>query len=234
MIADMKRAFDLSKAAKLLVSDPAAKDFVKAVKVFDAVSSVRLDLQSVEVSARALSDMRGHEGDSDVSSLGLALMTHAVVTYSRATHTKAVERFNVGITASYNKDDLRVHQSIVDLRNSVIAHFGSGESGWHDERVVYFENGNRAGLTTVHKRTNFEGNTIDQLLHLCSKAISYAKQLERDRASVLSEVLSKVPREVEAVIDHCIFEPFNFYDGSESAIRSFWENHRAFQESRNQ
>jgi hypothetical protein len=168
----MRRVFDLTSAALALAGNSKGKRFIKAVRKFQSAISVSTDLAEVRKSVEELQTMR--DDLADKSHIARALLTHAVVVYCRASHTKAVERYDVGVVGAYSPEQKKYHQIIIDLRNKVLAHFGPGE-GWHDERVLYLEQEHGDAITAVHHRVNSDSYVFDILENLLETAIPYIK-----------------------------------------------------------
>lgn len=227
----MNIAFDLTTAVNSLDKNGAHRDFITAVKKFDAAVSVELDLQSVARSVAVLETLNNSADTPEKSHLGLAMITHAVITYARATDTEAIQRFKVGVTKGYTQSQRVTHNEILDLRNRCLAHFGPGKDMWHDERVVYVEMDEGAGITSVNRRTHFTNKLTSDLKELCEKALSNAELLQIARADELSELISKVSPELDAIIDSHIFDVADFFKESPEAARKFF-GRRSFAEIR--
>jgi len=214
----MKRAYDLTAAATFLASNPNAQDFIEAVRKFQSVISVSTDLMQSKESVDALREMR-----LDISSnphIARALLMHAVVVYCRASHTKAVERYNVGVIGAYSAELRKKHQEIVTLRNKVLAHFGPGE-GWHEERVIYLEQVHGDGITAVHQRVNSDSMVFDNLYELLEVAIPHVKKKEVSRATELDAALDKSP-ELFKEIHLLPFDVEAFYKSTPDGAKNFW------------
>lgn len=125
----MQRAYDLTASSLFLAANPKAEPLIKAVRKFQSAISVSTDLAEVKKSVDELQKMREEVGDN--GHIARALLVHAVVVYCRACHTKAVERYDVGVTGAYSTEKKEAHKFIVNLRDKIIAHFGPGE-GWHE------------------------------------------------------------------------------------------------------
>ncbi|MBN9452945.1 MAG: hypothetical protein J0I42_13435 [Bosea sp.] len=214
----MRRAFDLTSAVLLLAANPKAEGFIKAVRKFQSAVSVSTDLAEVRRSVEELQAMRDDVGDR--SHLARALLTHAVVVYCRASHAKAIERYDVGVIGAYSPEQREAHKLIVNLRNKVIAHFGPGEN-WNDERVLYLEQEHGDGITAVHYRTNSDSQVSDSLESLLDIAIPYVKSKESERAAEIDAELSRTP-ELFDVISRMPFNVEKFYDGVPGGAENFW------------
>jgi hypothetical protein len=214
----MQRAFDLSAAASVLSADPKAEPFIKAVRKFQSAISVSTDLADVKKSVEELQKMR--EDVSDNGHIARALLIHAVVVYCRASHTKAVERYDVGVIGAYSPEQREAHKMIVRLRDKALAHFGPG-GGWYDERVLYLEQDHGDSITAVHNRVNSDSMVFDILENLLEAAIPYVKEKEVDRARELDEELTKTP-ELFEVINRIPFDVEVFYKDVPGGIQNFW------------
>ncbi|MBY5824928.1 hypothetical protein [Rhizobium leguminosarum] len=212
----MRRVFDLTSAAAVLAANPKAEPFIKAVRKFQSAVSVSTDLAEVKKSVEELQKMR-----EDVDGhIARALLTHAVVVYCRASHTKAIERYDVGVIGAYSPQQREAHNLIVNLRDKVLAHFGPG-GGWYDERVLYLEQDHGDAITAVHHRVNSDSMVFDILENLLEAAIPYVKDKEVDRAKEIDAELTKAP-ELFKLIDRIPFDVQEFYKDVPGGIENFW------------
>lgn len=214
----MPRVFDLTKAAILLAANPNAEPFIKAVRKFQSAISVSTDLAEVKKSVEELQKMRDDVGGK--GHIARALLTHAVVVYCRASHTKAVERYDVGVIGAYSPEQREAHKLIVNLRDKVLAHFGPGD-GWYDERVLYLEQDHGDSITAVHHRVNSDSMVFDILEKLLEVAMPYVKEKEVDRAREIDTELIKTP-ELFKLIDLIPFDVEAFYKGVPNGVENFW------------
>ncbi|HWT57495.1 MAG TPA: hypothetical protein VN284_06545 [Rhizobium sp.] len=214
----MNKAFDLTAAAAHLSDNPKAADFIKAVRKFQSAVSVTNDLKEAQVSVNALIAMRGDDSAQDY--LIRALLMHAVVTYCRASTTKAIERYNVGVTGAYSPEQKEQHESIVFLRDRVLAHFGPGD-GWHIEKVIYTEQEHGDAITAVHKRVASDSVVVDVLKELLTAAIPYVEARQAERAKELDTVLHS-NQQLYKLIDRVPFDPMAFFGDTACAGEDFW------------
>ncbi|UIK04770.1 hypothetical protein [Neorhizobium galegae] len=214
----MQRVFDLTSAAAVLAANPKAEPFIKAVRKFQSAISVSADLVEVKKSVEELQKMR--EDVDDHGHIARALLIHAVVVYCRASHTKAIERYDVGVVGAYSPQQREAHKVIVNLRDKVLAHFGPG-GGWHDERVLYLEQDHGDAITAVHHRINSDSMVFDILENLLETAIPYVKDKEVDRAKEIDAELTKAP-ELFKLIDRIPFDVEEFYKDVTGGIQNFW------------
>jgi hypothetical protein len=114
-----------------------------------------------------------------------ALLSNAVILYARGTKTTSRERKNFDLISKFTDEEKTVHAELCDLRDSAIAHFGSGGSyrgEWQVELVVLqFKDGEgKPGVATRRK-------AIDKLLLQRAR-----KQIETAHAFLRSEALAKL------------------------------------------
>ncbi|MER9022513.1 hypothetical protein NKI01_08075 [Mesorhizobium sp. M0815] len=209
MTQSSNRAFDLTAVVGDL-HPTRHKDLVRAIKAFHAVESVGLDLKDAEESIAFLQKIDREVSDETLG-LGKALLVHAIVVYSRATHTKAINRFNVGVMGGYDQALKAKHAEVITLRDKCIAHFGPGKDLWHDERVIYVEKETENGLHLVHRRTNFSAKVIADLHDLLTAAIRRGKELERERAIDLGTLITEADNDAWAAIDRHQFDMAAFF-----------------------
>lgn len=223
-----RKTFDLSLVADRMTGGKHAQ-FVKAVRVFHAACSVALDLRAVRLSVDELIRIDRAELSPELSHLGQALLTHAVINYARATHSQAITRFNVGVTKAYDARQRSLHNDIIVLRDKCLAHFGTGDL-WHDERVLYLETDQGKSVTTAHRRINYRQDTIDALDELLDKAIPFLKQLQSQRADDLNSALQALPSDLNDAINKAVFEPIHFFGGDTEAHRKFWDEYAFYED----
>jgi hypothetical protein len=219
----MKRALDLSTAIKDEDKD-SRDEFVLSVRKMHAAMSVGLDLDAVKASVDRLMEMQENSDGDMPSDLANALLTHAIVIYSRATHTTSKHRYLVGVTKAYTKEQKKLHKVIVDLRDNCLAHWGPGLDRWYDERIIYIETDNSAGLTNVHRRTNYDHRIIFVLNELVTLAIPFVKTLQLERAAELGNIMPSISKEMNKLVDASPFDIKAFYGDMPDAEELFWED----------
>ncbi|AWC22227.1 hypothetical protein CO731_01683 [Aminobacter sp. MSH1] len=199
------------------------KALIRGIRAFHAVVSVTLDLNHVRMSVDTLRGLDIADTSHETSQLGSALLTHAVVIYARATHSKAVDRYQVGVTGAYHHAALKAkHEEIIRMRDKSIAHFGPGKNRWNDDRVVLLEQDKGSALTVVHHRTNLAGGVVEDLDTLLSAAIPHVLRLQKDRAGELDDALVRADQEANDLIDKHEFDVAAFYQGSAELVANFW------------
>lgn len=200
------------------------KTFVKNVRAFHAVFSVALDLEAVRASVEELVQVDTQPMTDRNSHVGNALLTHAVITYARATHSKAVARFNVGVVTAYNSRQREMHNAITNLRDKCFAHFGPGNDFWNDERVVYLKSERGHAATVVHRRVNYRQATIESLKELVSVAIPHLETLKKHRAEELHEQMRNLDEDTWGIIRNNKFDVDLFFEETPEIIKNFWED----------
>jgi hypothetical protein len=220
----MRAAYDLTKALDELKRAGANSALIKGIRKFHAVTSVKIDLITTTESVDELQDTLRLSGNT--RRVASALFLHAVVTYSRATHTNTSSRYNVGVTGAYDKEQLAQHKAITDLRDKCIAHFGYGVE-WNDERAILrTENGMNA-VTSAHMRSTYNDSVLASFNDLLSVALPHVTGLEVARGTELVELMNKTSAIELDIIRKFPFEPVRFYGGNPAAEEEFWRFRRA-------
>lgn len=214
----MRKALDLTSAiGELEASND--KTLVTAIRKFHTVSSVSVDLNEVKASLEDLDRMEREHSFGSPHVAG-AILAHAIVTYSRASHSDPISRWRADVTGAYNEAELKMHKAIVAIRDKSIAHFGYGED-WNDERVIYKMDGDRVGVTTVHRRSSFRRETRGNLATLLKKALPHTDNLIKLRADELLNTLICSPVESLEIIRRHGFDPAPYLD-MEDPDEEFW------------
>jgi hypothetical protein len=122
-----------------------------------------------------------------------ALLNNALILYVRATKTTSEERVGFDLRSRFSEEEKVAHQELSDLRDSAIAHYGSGGSyrgEWQAELVILQFKGENAKPGVVTRR-----QTIDKkLAKRARKQIEVAQALLR---ALSLEKLSEVTDELK-------------------------------------
>ncbi|MJW61680.1 hypothetical protein DO580_24645, partial [Salmonella enterica subsp. enterica] len=188
----MKAAFDLTLVEKIIDNDPESIRFRNELKIFISIYSVYLDLVEVRNTIDAYGNIQSGAFDSQISR---ALLTHAVIIYCRASHTKSRDRNSGGVTGAYSEDQMKEHNFITNLRDKVFAHFGLG-GGWNDERVILIKENDEFGIKAVHHRVNVDTEIFDKLRSLTDSSIPHVHKKIIDRVQPVFSALWKIPSSV--------------------------------------
>lgn len=127
-----------------------------------------------------------------------ALLNNAVILYVRATKTDSRERDGFDLRARFDDAQKRAHKELCDLRDSAIAHFGSGGDyggEWQAELVILQFQGDEAKPAVATRR-----QTVDRkLAHRARKQIELALGMMRALAlEKLAEVTEALNEAVAA------------------------------------
>lgn len=151
-----------------------------------------------------------------------ALLNQTIILYARATSTngKGGERGPTGIAEQLDADQLKDHETLLLLRNRVIAHVYPGQvvSGkvWREEKVFLVKN--QFGITPLAgtKRISFDPH----IFYVIARQIPFALQIVKLR---LDEELDKAFQIINntdipfGILSQCLVNPVDFY-GSEDAV----------------
>lgn len=123
---------DLTRLARALQLESAHPALSKAVGLASAVGSIRDDLVDAAGGLRLIDQLAGSDqaeidaaDRTDVTRIIGALFDHAIILYARATTTQSDRLPLLGTPK--DPDDRALHDEILRLRNSVVAHFGRGD-----------------------------------------------------------------------------------------------------------
>lgn len=136
---------DLTSLSRALQAEGVHPELVKAVGLAAAVGSIRDDLLDAAAGLRLIDKFTTSEQSdadtvdrTDASTTVGALFDHAIILYARATTPKG-ERLSL-IGTPKDPDDRALHDEVLRLRSSVVAHFGRGdlltEGPFYKEAVI--------------------------------------------------------------------------------------------------
>ncbi|MDH6273553.1 hypothetical protein GFL80_24330 [Rhizobium leguminosarum bv. viciae] len=221
-------AIDLTLVKRTLKKHVDLEDFTNAIGLFEAAASVLCELTyDVIGSLDTLAEI--HTDRVVAEKFSGALMTHAVISYCRATHSGGSARNPIG-AGKYTADQRKKHDKITDLRDKVIAHFGSPtkEYGlkWLDERATVRVGADDENFKFSRRRAKYLGAAIADLRELAPIAADRAKVIRDERAKALNELYLKHaadPRVVEAMALR--FDPNDFF-GPGPVADGYWDGDR--------
>lgn len=123
---------DLMRLSHALQAENSHPELVKSVGLAASVGSIRDDLLDAAAGLRLIEKFTGAdqtEADAaeqaNASTIVGALFDHAIILYARATTPKG-ERLRL-IGTPKGQDDRILHDEILRVRSSVVAHFGRGD-----------------------------------------------------------------------------------------------------------
>ncbi|MDV4178753.1 hypothetical protein R1521_09575 [Rhizobium brockwellii] len=226
---DDRFAIDLTLVRRALEQHDDLGEFTKAIRRFEAAASILCELKyDVIGSLDTLAEI--HTDQVAAEKFSGALMTHAVVSYCRATHSDADGRWHIGATTKYTPDQKKKHEKIVDLRDEVIAHFGVPEEEhglkWLDERATVRVVGDAENFKFSRTRAYYLAAAIADLRELATISAARAEVIRDERAKSFNELYLKHaadPRVVEAMALR--FDPNDFF-GPGPVADGYWDGAR--------
>ncbi|WP_156383347.1 hypothetical protein [Rhizobium sp. Root483D2] len=202
-------------------------DFCRLIRQYDSCCSTRNDLRSASNSITTLKNI--HEFAEMRKAYGEALVTHAVLMYTRSCHSKQSRRSNVGATKDFTSRHKACHARVVDLRDKVIAHFGdpiffSGRD-WVKERPTYIVTDDHEGLAFCSIRSIYNLDIVADLTEVISRSLeTITKIIEEKDAALCVQIEERISDlRLKNAIESSPFQPEKFYHSAE-AVRSYWEN----------
>ncbi len=190
--------FNLTALADRLFEEKRLLPLANAIRRARDIHSLVTDLSHAVESLDAL-DRLGDVSTGDL--LGVvtqaALMNNAVVLYARATKTTSLERRGFDLVSRFTTDERIVHSELCDLRDTAIAHFGSGGSyrgEWQAELVVLQIKGGDGKPGVISRR-----KTLDE--KLIKRARKQIESAHRRLKAISIEKLDDISRELGKVAD---------------------------------
>ncbi|TCA53738.1 hypothetical protein [Rhizobium leguminosarum] len=222
---DGKQAVDITAVRHALQGERDLKQLVNSIWQYEAAQSIVADLRDAKLSVEALIQI---EADKEARrKLSGALMTHAVLSYCRATLPGSEGRAHIEMTGNYSVDQKKKHKRIVHLRNNVFAHFGMPSkehgSGWIEERAIIKIVGDREQPSFVRNRANYLGDVVEDLHELLQVAIDTGIAIREKRVAFMTEEIGKHvddPR-VGRAIKSSPFNPLKFFGAGQ--MEDFWD-----------
>ncbi|MBY3163341.1 hypothetical protein HFO65_22245 [Rhizobium laguerreae] len=225
----MKVAIDLNSLQTDLRKIPKYKELDKRISRFASAISFQADLESVQTSLTALSEIDANGAVDSRRALGSALMTHALTMYCRASIEDGNGRFKIGVTKDYSAEQMRKHKEVVKLRNKTFAHFdvGQGEYGtqWGREAVVFKSTDSNSNIIAIVRRSNYIARLVFDLSDLCEVALMTCKnkvqQVKAELNSLFFSMADQDQNLVQMMQNH-VFRPSEFFDHPD-ADEWFWQ-----------
>jgi len=142
-----------------------------------------------------------------------ALLNNALILYVRATKTDSRERDGFDLRARFDEAQKLVHKELCDLRDSAIAHFGSGGDyggEWQAELVILQFQGSEAKPAIATRRQTVDRNLAGRARQQIEVALEMMRALSREKLDevtlALNEAAAADPKFSEEVWVH----PLNF------------------------
>ncbi|EPR17739.1 hypothetical protein M527_15510 [Sphingobium indicum IP26] len=127
-----------------------------------------------------------------------ALLNNALVLYVRATKTESKERGGFDLRARFGDEEKVVHKELSDLRDSAIAHFGSGGSyggEWQAELVILQFSGAEAKVGVVTRRQTVDRNLVRRARQQIETALNLMRAVYYEK---LAEITASIEAEAAA------------------------------------
>lgn len=218
-----RQAFDLVAGSSKLVG--AEFDALKkAIRRAHATESIYLDLEAVQESLDGLVAIGRNPEGPKRNEVGIALFTHAVITYARAANS-SVERFKIGIEGAYSPEQRESHDRVLTLRDKCIAHYGEGSGNWYSEKMLYVDNGTKAYLTFAHKRTHVDYWIVTVMRDLLATAIPHVTSRKNTAADRVNEEILKLKGHGAETFLSVPFDTAQFFGKDADLNERFWEDH---------
>ncbi|TBB53387.1 hypothetical protein ELH44_06760 [Rhizobium ruizarguesonis] len=221
-----KYAYDLTQVRNMLNGHDDLVGYCTAIDRLGFALSTLTELQDATLTLDAIAEI--HTDPEALQIVSAALMTHAIIAYCRATHSGGRGRKKVGATKKYTPDQEKKHKDIAELRNEVIAHYGSPTQGhglkWLDERIVVKVVDDAEVFSFSRNRANYLAAAIADLRELLAAATATVEEVIEERAEFLNALNLKHisdDRVVEA-LSASPFDPYAFY-GVGQLADAFWD-----------
>ncbi|MGO8313421.1 hypothetical protein ACC797_13455 [Rhizobium ruizarguesonis] len=219
-------AIDLSQVKNSLKAHDDLADYCGAIDRLGFVLSTLAELQDATMALDAIAEI--HTDPEALQIVSAALMTHAIMAYCRATHSGGKGRKKVGATKNYTPDQEKKHKDIADLRDQVIAHYGTPTHRhglkWLDERLVVKIVDEAELFTFSRNRANYLAAAIADLRELLAVATATAEEVMEERSEFLNALNLKHigDKRVVDALNASPFDPFAFHGVGQMAD-AFWD-----------
>ncbi|MGR9345831.1 hypothetical protein ACU8NW_14605 [Rhizobium leguminosarum] len=219
-------AYDLTQVKNSLKGHGDLVDYCGAIHRLGVALSTLTELQDATLALDAIAEI--HTDPEALQVVSAALMSHAIMSYCRATHSSGKGRKKVGATKKYTSDQHKKHMAIADLRDQVIAHAGVPTKGhglkWLDERVVVKVVEDAEVYSFSRNRANYLAATIADLRELLAVATATVEKVTEERSEFLNALnLKHISDErVIAALSDSPFDPYAFH-GVGQLADAFWD-----------
>lgn len=227
----MRAAIDLTEVAHKLDKLGNKQKFrpvISAIKRYQSAWSIWVDLSTSKKALEAIEDIQ--DIDPLRQSFADALMTQAIMMYSRAAIAKQDGRNAVEVRQKLPPDLAKTHHEIDALRDTVTAHYGvpSGHYAqqWANERLVTKITPDGKNETVfVFNRANYLADLANDMYQLVLAALDIVwSELTVRKAKMNGCLESAMDVELSRIIFATRFDPRSIYR-SEQHIEEFWRAH---------
>ena len=234
------RVFDLGKFAHAIRKRKEYSALVDAIWSALDAHSAQTDLQNAVEAISALKALNAHKlPEIETHAIALALLSNAIILYSRATATKQRARKTFDIRNRMTADQKALHPELYDLRNDAIAHFGTGKSytgpNWVRETALIYvgPTGSKVGIST--RRFSYDPNVVDRLGRQIELSFNIMDTLKTEKAVTCATMINRALKgnsELISLLSSFPFDPMEFLGGhleTEAFYASLYTGHaRAF------
>lgn len=198
----MYGSFNLTRALSGLErSDAKFGALVRAIRNVDSGRSRQIDLEE----AKEAIDVAKQHGESEIDNdaalpksfwvIAEALFVHALLLYCKAAHSDSKERGRVDVLGHIPKERRADHQYITRLRDTVYAHYGTGDRNqpdpWLNEFTVMHLQPEGAHLSHPSMRSATKAEAYRKLSYLVDTALAYMNSYVTEWGEVLFEEFEK-------------------------------------------
>lgn len=216
------RVYDLGRFANALKHRKEHKPLVDAIWSALDVNSAQTDLRSAVDAITALKSLNSHKlPEYESHAIALALLSNAIVLYSRATLTQQKARKTFDIRNRLTDKQKIIHQELYDLRNDAIAHFGTGKSysgpNWVRETALVYvgETGCKVGISS--RRFTYDATVVSRIGNQIQVAYDLIEALRIEKATRCGEMFNQAVSgndELIALLATFSFNPREFLGGT--------------------
>jgi hypothetical protein len=221
---------NLRLIAEEVKTEPGYRIFVDRVRRYGDSMSVLGDLAQaralLEASRReAMSNADGDEGEQLKAG---ALLSQAIIIYSRATKSRSRHRSFVPVQKGMPGNLRAIHDRVVRLRDDAIAHYGPGPGPggrhWSKETVVLRIDGSTASLVLPYSHSTYQEDLSAEIGRLVEFCIQNAWEICSERADLLLEECTRLLHSEDSFagrLQKAEFDVAGFFHDDEASIQSF-------------
>lgn len=227
----MKKAYNLTA---FLRAKNGYKDEKALEECFRNSCSILKDFEEAERSLRCIEELNLSYKTRHVECR--ALMTHALISYTRGTDTNCRGNVSLRIHENFHATEKENHKELKKLRDNVIAHHDKeiDYKGhvWVDDKIIIRKKIDRIDVFNVTTRTNF----IDEVANDLYWNIIYAHETAYNmklwshfllKNSIIRRFQNSEP--IADQIEQFNFDPDEYYkDNGIDVEKAFWEDDKEF------
>jgi hypothetical protein len=216
-------AFDLTLAfANASLKDGRFAPLVRVLRNLESSLSIRADLEEAKQVIEACQFLPTDETTGKPTQAGHifmeAVFVHALMLYCRAVHSSTKARHKIDVLGSFTAEEKTLHAAVTALRDSVVAHYGRGDSQfggpWNHDHVVLRRNILAFEFSYPHMRAATKGEVSQSLLMLIEKSlirmVEYGTKKQHELAALIRASLDQDDEFLKVVSPH-IFSEEHFF-----------------------